>query len=115
MAAKEGHTGLVRILLDAGALPNPPDHTHTALRGASMFGREECVRLLLKAGADVNWASGGGRTPLMGAAMGGHAATCTLLFGSVGGGSCMFLDGDIAERSLWTAAGRTGRTASGGA
>jgi hypothetical protein len=79
MAAKEGHADLLGSLLESGAIVNPGDDSHTALRGAAMNGRHECVELLLAAAADPNMRSGGGRTPLMGAAMNGHARTVRLL------------------------------------
>ena len=80
MAAKEGHTSLLRLLLAAGAAPSAPDGvSHTALRGAALFGHAECISLLVEAGAAVNQSSERGKTPLMGAAMNGHAAALELL------------------------------------
>ena len=79
MAAKEGHEELLRELLAAGASPNPPDVSHTPLRGAAIFGRDGCIRLLLDAAADPNHCSAGRRTPLMGASMSGHESTVALL------------------------------------
>jgi hypothetical protein len=40
MAAKEGHAELLSELLASGASPNPPDVSHTPLRGAAIFGRD---------------------------------------------------------------------------
>ena len=79
MAAKEGHASLLQLLLAAGALPNPPDVSHTALRGAAMFGHSGCIRLLAEARAEVDQRSAGGRTPLMGAELHGHAQALGLL------------------------------------
>ena len=79
MAAKEGHCSIMIKLLEHGALVNPPDVSHTALRGASIFGREECVRQLLQRSANPNALSAGNKTPLMGAAMNGHVAVVKLL------------------------------------
>lgn len=80
MAAKEGWHELVTTLLAAGATPNPPAPAqHTALRGASLFGHDACIRRLLNAKADPNLPSAGGKTPLMGAAMNGHASTIRIL------------------------------------
>ena len=63
----------------AGAAPNPPDVSHTPIRGASIFGRLACVEALLAAAADPNALSAGGKTALMGAAMNGHADVVKLL------------------------------------
>ena len=74
MAAKEGHHRILTRLLAAGAHVNPPDITHTALRGASLGGHLGCVRTLLALSANPNLCSVGNKTPLMGACMHGHAA-----------------------------------------
>ena len=79
MAAKEGHVELLHQLLEAGAQVDPPDESHSALRGAALFGREECLRSLLRAKADCNVASKGGKTALMGCCMNGHATSAALL------------------------------------
>ncbi|KAF8483148.1 ankyrin repeat-containing domain protein, partial [Gautieria morchelliformis] len=54
-ASSEGHTRLVRLLLEHGADPNAVGGQYTsALRAASLGGHLEIVRLLLERGADVN-------------------------------------------------------------
>lgn len=72
MAAKGGYVELLRELLGHGAEVNPPEVSHTALRGACLGGHEQCASILLAAGADPCWPSVGLKTPLMGAAMNGH-------------------------------------------
>ena len=79
MTAKEGHASLLQLLLAAGAAPCSPDVSHTALRGAALFGHCACIRLLVKAAAAVNQCSAGGKTPLMGAALNGHTDALALL------------------------------------
>src|SRR5262249_31390401 len=57
-AAQQGHTEVVRLLLEHGAGPNarePGDHTYP-LHWAAAHGHIEIVRALLDAGADVHGA-----------------------------------------------------------
>ena len=79
MAAKEGHTKILTRLLIMGAKPNPPDVSHTALRGASISGHLSIVKALLAANANPNHCSTGDKTALMGACMRGHEAIVQLL------------------------------------
>ncbi|KAJ9460301.1 hypothetical protein DIPPA_08755 [Diplonema papillatum] len=66
LAARNGHTGCLQLLLDEGAAVNQQSATHsTALGVAASLGRTECVRLLLAAGADPNARDGTGATALM--------------------------------------------------
>jgi len=78
LAAQHGRTGVVRLLLDAGADPNrynpPGGHSHaTPLHQAALDGHEDVVRLLVERGARTDipdlhhrqtalgWAEYGGR------------------------------------------------------
>ena len=56
LAAEEGHTGAVELLLNAGADVNARTflEKRTPLHRAAMFGNPAAVDLLLKAGADVD-------------------------------------------------------------
>ncbi|XP_048246285.1 uncharacterized protein LOC124127331 isoform X2 [Haliotis rufescens] len=66
-----------------GATPTPARRDHEAdrdLRDASRKGNMAAVKLILGAGrADVNCRGGGGRTPVMAAALGGHRDVVELL------------------------------------
>ena len=103
MAAKEGHLDVLNLLLKAGSAVNPPDVSHSALRGASIFGREACVKALLAAQADPNALSAGGKTPLMGAAMNGHAETARLLLAA---GATLNQVNEFGETALQVAEAR---------
>jgi len=91
-ASGEGHTEVVKLLLEAKAEPNAKTDTGMdALGAACGQGHAEVVKLLLKAGASVNsgeeagFALGNhfgnlvGFTPLMAASVGGHAEVVRLL------------------------------------
>ena len=81
LAAKNGHTDCVALLLDRGAAVDKADNDgRTPLHGASEEGHESTARLLLDHGAAVNKADNYGRTPLYGASQGrGHESTARLL------------------------------------
>ena len=81
LAAFHGRREELRSLLAAGArtdVQNVP-HRRTALHYASMYGHSECVRLLLRHGAEAAALSSAGWTPAHGAAMHGHAGCLRLL------------------------------------
>ncbi|MEZ0260165.1 MAG: ankyrin repeat domain-containing protein [Alphaproteobacteria bacterium] len=72
-AAGGGKTGLVRMLLKAGADPNlQSPNGHTPLIAAASEGRTGAALLLLKSGANAQQADQFGMTPLHAAAYGGH-------------------------------------------
>ncbi len=55
---------MVPVLLEAGGDPNIGSYRGTALHAAARAAEIECVKLLLKAGADANSKDGHDRTPL---------------------------------------------------
>ena len=69
LASQEGHEGCVQALLAVDANKDALESTcgSTALMNAAIKGRDGCVRLLVKAGADRSIKSnskGGGKTAL---------------------------------------------------
>lgn len=82
-AAKRGHKGIVKLLLEKGADVNAANRNRrTPLHHASTNGYVDVVKLLLEKGADVNAAQSDGRTPLHHASMDGHVDVVKLLSGS---------------------------------
>ena len=87
-AAEEGHSGVVRLLLEAGANTEwrteaeGEDCQRTALHSAADAGYLEVVRLLLNFGANKDAANSSGRTALHLAAENGYASLVGLLLES---------------------------------
>jgi serine/threonine-protein phosphatase 6 regulatory ankyrin repeat subunit B len=86
-AARWGHVGIVRLLLERGAdVSTPNDSGHSAMVLAVGFGREEVVSILLDSGANVfSRAEFRGTTALMHACSSGHMALVRLLLRAMGG------------------------------
>jgi len=79
-AARDGHSGMVELLLAAGADVNAKsNYGDTALHYAARGGHVDVVELLLEAGADVNAKNKNGRTALFWASFKGHAAVVELM------------------------------------
>lgn len=82
LAARQGHVGVLQIMLDwiqdqgcdtvRTLLEHADSEGWTALRSASWGGHKEAVKMLLEAGAEVDGCDPDGRTALRAAAWGGH-------------------------------------------
>jgi ankyrin repeat protein len=80
LAAEEGHSRVVKVLLNAGADCNLADSKgYTALQRAAAEGRLECVQLLLAAGADTQMSDWLGNSPLIEAAVCKHLECARIL------------------------------------
>ena len=81
IAAQEGYTDGLQILLNAGAEVNNVSNKngHTALMQAAQCGETGCLRILLRSGADINLRCNLSLTALMYAAMEGNAGCVELL------------------------------------
>jgi ankyrin repeat protein len=80
LAARAGHEGMVKLLINTGADINAlAVHYGNALRGASEGGYEKIVMILLNAGADIEALGGEYGSALYAASDSGHEQTVTLL------------------------------------
>lgn len=81
LASKRGNILHVRALLEAGANPNygGARNYDTPLCAASYVYHSDIVKLLLKAGADVNLGNSAGQTPLISSIIGGRTNIVKLL------------------------------------
>jgi ankyrin repeat protein len=80
-AARGGHTDVVQMLLENGAIvsTHEPTHQSTALFAAAACGDSEVVNMLLGMGADPNAEGGEYESPLEAAAHGRHEEVSRLL------------------------------------
>lgn len=91
LAARQGHVGVLQILLDwihdqgsdtvRTLLEHADSEGWTALRSSSFGGHNEAVKMLLEAGAEVEGCDPEGRTALRAAAWGGHEEILLTLLG----------------------------------
>lgn len=80
VAAKYGHAGLVRLVLERGANIHDTDDVHmTALHLAASGGHQEVVAFLLTKGAQAATRDNSGQTPLITASGIGHLGVVRLL------------------------------------
>ncbi|KAJ8112110.1 hypothetical protein OPT61_g5438 [Boeremia exigua] len=80
VAAEQGHTILVKVLLKSGANPqDPSEHYGNALQAASFEGYGEIVTLLLENGAKINAQGGYYGNALQAASFEGYGEIVTLL------------------------------------
>ncbi|MEM9002941.1 MAG: ankyrin repeat domain-containing protein [Cyanobacteria bacterium P01_F01_bin.86] len=78
-ATLAGDVETVRSLLQEGTDPNLVYHTNTALTYAARDGFIAIARVLIDAGAEVNWIDGEGVTPLILASFKNHVELAELL------------------------------------
>ena len=80
IAAANGNTELIRMLVEAGASVNELDHEeNTPLHIAAANGNDKAVTLLMTYESDINFRNLKGATPLMLAAMNGQNGTYNML------------------------------------
>src|SRR6266545_2137827 len=80
VAARQGHTEVVELLLAAGESPRAAYRNDlTALMWAAAYGHAGTVKLLLGRGADANARDNRGKTALAMAVEGRHEETAQLL------------------------------------
>ncbi|KAM6897537.1 ankyrin repeat and SOCS box protein 3 [Xenentodon cancila] len=78
-AVYKGHGGIVRILVSVCNLEARDDHDISPLFVAAQYGQEECLEVLITAGAGVNSQAADLATPLLIASQEGHRACVDLL------------------------------------
>ncbi|XP_032357737.1 ankyrin repeat and SOCS box protein 3 isoform X6 [Etheostoma spectabile] len=71
-AVYKGHSEIVRILADVCNLEAVDDHKISSLFVAAQYGRQECLEILVNAGADVSTQAADLATPLLIASQEGH-------------------------------------------
>ncbi|XP_023274698.1 ankyrin repeat and SOCS box protein 3-like [Seriola lalandi dorsalis] len=78
-AVYKGHSEIVRILVDVCNLEALDDHRISPLFVAAQYGQQECLEVLVNAGADVNTQAADLATPLLIASQEGHQACVDFL------------------------------------
>jgi len=80
VASENGHTKIMKLLLNEGANPDTPDlHENRPIHLAAKAGKNEAIKLLLDNGVDPDSYNDDTDTPLLLAARGGHLDTLSLL------------------------------------
>jgi ankyrin repeat protein len=103
-ASYEGHVGVVRCLLDAGAAMDQRDaQGGTALWHASRGGHSPVVELLLARGADPAIAGYARMSPLSQASVGGHLEVVHFLLGHSSVKATIDSRDDYGQTALWCA------------
>ena len=82
LAAKKGHTAIVKYLILSGAwLGATTDSQSSALHFAAFYGHKHVVKCLIGAGIRLNAQESEGYTPLHFAAQAGHCGVVKILLG----------------------------------
>ncbi|KAL3051917.1 hypothetical protein OYC64_002024 [Pagothenia borchgrevinki] len=78
-AVYKGHSDIVRVLANRSNLEAPDDHKISPLFVAAQYGQQECLEILVNAGANVNTQAADLATPLLIASQEGHQGCVDLL------------------------------------
>ncbi|KAG7215489.1 hypothetical protein INR49_003265 [Caranx melampygus] len=78
-AVYKGHSEIVRVLVSVCNLEALDDHRISPLFVAAQYGQQECLQILVDAGADVNTQAADLATPLLIASQEGHQACVDFL------------------------------------
>ncbi|KAM6963512.1 ankyrin repeat and SOCS box protein 3 [Tautogolabrus adspersus] len=78
-AVYKGHSEIVRLLVNVCDLEAPDDHDITPLFVAAQYGQQDCLEILVNAGANVSVQAADLATPLLIASQEGHQACVDFL------------------------------------
>jgi ankyrin repeat protein len=108
LAAKRGHSEVVQLLLETGAVLGALDHDgRSAVHYAACNGHTQLLPSLLATRADASRRDRNERTPLMLAACEGHVDAVWSLLGLHGFGADVVNARDVhGETALWKASGK---------
>ncbi|KAJ3110368.1 hypothetical protein HDU96_006660 [Phlyctochytrium bullatum] len=104
MPVTDDCASMVKLLLDYGANPNALHQGGFPLHKAAQKGKEDIIRVLLDAGANIDDTDGSGRTPLLVACEKGHDGAAELLMQA--GANVDFVSKVTGETLLHVALGR---------
>lgn len=97
LAALQGHSGCIKLLVKAGALVNPEEGNWSPLNYAAFAGHTDVAAYLIEQGAKVDARAPNSMTSLMLAARNGHMEVVQLLLTNHADTSLQTVDGKTAE------------------